>query len=54
MGRRERRRRQLVMNLRKIENTGNWKSKCWMAISVDYGVEEAMDLSYRLRYDDNS
>jgi hypothetical protein len=27
---------------------------CWMAVSVQYAVEEAVDLSQdRLRYDDN-
>jgi len=41
------------MTLTKLQNTGNWKKKCWMAISVEYAVEEAMDLSYRLRYVDN-
>jgi hypothetical protein len=39
------------MILKKPENTGKWKSKCWMAISVEYGVEEAMDLWHRQRYD---
>jgi len=54
MGRREGRRRQLLMTLRKLENTGNWRSKSWIAVSADYAVEEAMDLSYRLRYGDNT
>jgi len=40
--------------LRKSGNTGNWKRKCWMVVSVEYGVEEAMDLSHGLRYDDNN
>jgi hypothetical protein len=31
------------MTLRKLENTGNWKRKCWMAISVEYAVEDGMD-----------
>jgi len=43
------------MTLRKLQNTGYLKRKCWMAISVEYAVEEAMDLSQdRLRYDDNN
>jgi len=43
------------MTLRKLGYTGNWKRKCWMAISVECAVEEAMDLSQdRLRYDDNN
>ena len=55
MGRRGRRLRQLIMTLRKLGYTGNWKRECWMAISVEYAVEEAMDLSQdRLRYDDNN
>jgi hypothetical protein len=42
------------MTLRKIQNTVYIKRQCWMAVSVEYAVEEAMDLSQdRLRYDDN-
>jgi DNA-binding transcriptional regulator of glucitol operon len=40
--------------LRKAGNTGNWKRKCWMVVSVEYGVEEAMDLSHGLHYDGNN
>jgi len=54
MGKRGRRRRQLLMTLRKLQNSGDSKRKCWMAISVEYAVVEAMDLSYRLRYDENN
>jgi len=42
------------MTLRKPENTGYLKRKCWMAVSVEYAVEQAMDLSHRLRYDGNN
>jgi hypothetical protein len=42
------------MTVRKLQNTGYLKWKCWMAISAEYVVEEAMDLSHRLRYDDNN
>jgi hypothetical protein len=43
------------MTLRKIPNTGYLKRKCWMAISVEYAVEEAMDLSQgRLIFDGNN
>jgi len=45
--------RQLFISLRKLQNTGNWKRKCWIAISLDYAVEEAFDLSCRLRYNAN-
>jgi hypothetical protein len=31
------------MTLRKLGNTGNWKRKCSMAISVEYAVEDTMD-----------
>jgi hypothetical protein len=33
------------MTLRKPQNTGYLKRKCWMALSVEYAVEEAMALS---------
>ena len=43
------------MTLWKLQHTEYLKRKCWMAISVEYAVEEAMDLSQdRLRYDDNN
>jgi hypothetical protein len=43
------------MTLRKLQNTGYLKRMCRTAISVEYAVEEAMDLSQnRLRYDDNN
>jgi len=43
------------MTLIKLQNTGSLKRKCWMAISVECVVEEAMDLSQdRLRCDDNN
>ena len=43
------------MTLRKLGITGNWKRNYRMAISVEYAVEETMDLSQvRLRYDDNN
>jgi len=43
------------MTSAKLGNTANWKKKnCWMAVSVEYAVEGAMDLSHRLRYDDNN
>ena len=43
------------MTLRKPENTGNWKRKCWIAISVEYAEDEVMDLSQNmLRLDDNN
>jgi hypothetical protein len=42
------------MTLRKPENTGYLKRMRWMAVSVEYAVEEAMDLSHRLRCDDNN
>jgi hypothetical protein len=38
----------------KLGNTGNRKMKCWTAVSVEYAVEESVDLSHRLRYDDNN
>ena len=43
------------MTLRKLQNTGYLKRKCWMAISVECVVEEAMELSQdRLCFDDNN
>jgi len=42
------------MTSAKLGNTANWKKKCWMAVSVEYAVEEAMELSHRLRYDGNN
>ena len=43
------------MTLMKLGYTGKWKRNCCMAISVEYAVEETMDLSQvRLRYDDNN
>jgi len=45
---------QLLMTVRKLQNTGYLKRHYWIAISVEYVVEEAMDLSQdRLRYDYN-
>jgi hypothetical protein len=46
--------RQLLMTLKELQNTGYLERKCWMAISAEYVVEEAMYLSHRLRYDDNN
>jgi hypothetical protein len=51
IGRRVRRRRQLLITSRKPENTGNWKRKWWMAVYVEYAVEDPMGLSHRLRCD---
>jgi len=34
------------MTLIKPENAENWKRKCWMEVSVEYAVEEAMDMSH--------
>jgi hypothetical protein len=43
------------MTLSKLQNIGYLKRKRWMAISVEYAVEEAMDLSQdRQRCDDNN
>jgi len=43
------------MTLRKLQNTGYLKRKCRMAISVEYAVEWAMDLTQdRLRCDYNN
>jgi len=43
------------MTFRKLQKNGYLKRKRWMAIYVEYAVEEAMDLSQdRLRYDDNN
>jgi len=43
------------MTLRKLQNTGYLKRKCWMAISVEYAVEEVKNPSQdRLRYDDSN
>jgi len=43
------------MTLRKLQNTVYLKRKCWMTISVECSVEEAMDLSQdRLCYYDNN
>jgi len=43
------------MTLRKLQITGYLKINCWMVISVEYAVKEAMGLSQdRLRYDDNN
>ena len=40
------------MTLMKLGYTGKWKRNCCMAISVEYAVEDAMDLSQdRLLYD---
>ena len=46
---------QLLMTVRKLQITGYLKRNCWMAISVEYTVEQVMDLSQDwLRYDDNN
>ena len=43
------------MTLRKLQNSGYLKRKCWIAIFVEYAVEEAMELSPdRLRCDGNN
>ena len=43
------------MTLIKLQNTGYLKTNSWMPISVEYAVEEAMDLSQdRLCFDDNN
>ena len=43
------------MTLRTLGYTGKWKRKCWMEISVEYAMEDVMELSQdRLRYDDNN
>ena len=36
------------MTLKKPENTGYLKRKCWIAISVEYAGDEAMDLSQNM------
>jgi hypothetical protein len=54
MGKRGRRPRQLLLTLRKLGNTGNWKRKYGIVISVECTVKEAIDISQeRLRYDDS-
>jgi len=42
------------MTLRKLQNTGHFKRKCWMAVSLEYALKEAMVLPQNmLRYNDN-
>jgi hypothetical protein len=42
------------VTLIKPKNTGNWKRKYWMTISVENAMEGAMDMQHRLCYDDNN
>jgi hypothetical protein len=43
------------MTLNKPQNIGYLKRMCWMAILVQYAVEEAMDLLQdKLLYDDKN